>query len=149
MGENYVPIAVDKQQLVHAAGARERYVEERRVIERFTGGKAGQLAVHLLTPEGDPLTNREIFRMQSADEVLTTLRDAEGGYPVVEHLRAVAADVRTILGEETAVSYGADWTEWFGHQPADGSGDVRFHLDPLWADPAISFVGIDWYPPLT
>ena len=28
----------------------------------------------------------------------------------------------------------ADWSEYFGHQPADGSGDVFFHLDPLWAD---------------
>jgi len=25
---------------------------------------------------------------------------------------------------------------------------VAFHLDPLWADPAIDFVGIDYYPPL-
>lgn len=80
---------------------------------------------------------------------LTALRDGDGGYPVVDQFRTLATDVRTILGEETAVSYGADWSEWFGHQPADGSGDLRFHLDPLWADPAISYVGIDWYPPLT
>src|SRR5690606_26138204 len=36
-----------------------------------------------------------------------------------------------------------------GHQPDDESGDVIFHLDPLWADPAIACVGIDWYPPLS
>src|SRR5690606_36268722 len=40
------------------------------------------------------------------------------------------------------------WSEWFGHQPVDGSGDVAFHLDPLWSDPAVSCIGIDWYPPL-
>lgn len=40
-------------------------------------------------------------------------------------------------------------SEYFGSQPADGSGDVHFHLDPLWADPNIDFVGIDYYPPIT
>ncbi len=48
----------------------------------------------------------------------------------------------------TAISYGADWTEYFGHQPADGSGDVFFHLDPLWASPDVTAVGIDNYMPL-
>ena len=48
----------------------------------------------------------------------------------------LAADVRAILGVGTAISYAADWSEYFGHQPADGSGDVHFHLDPLWADAA-------------
>ena len=31
------------------------------------------------------------------------------------------------------MTYAADWSEYFGHQPQDGSGDVYFHLDPLWA----------------
>ncbi len=53
-----------------------------------------------------------------------------------------------ILGAETAISYGADWSEYFGHQPADGSGDLFFHLDPLWASPDVSGVGIDNYMPL-
>ena len=38
-----------------------------------------------------------------------------------------------MLGPATKITYGADWTEYFGHQPADGTGDVYFHLDPLWA----------------
>ncbi len=53
-----------------------------------------------------------------------------------------------MLGGSTAISYGADWTEYFGHQPADGSGDVFFHLDPLWASPDVTAVGIDNYMPL-
>ena len=61
----------------------------------------------------------------------------------------LAADVRAILGPGTKISYAADWTEYFGHHPADGSGDVFFHLDPLWATPAIDFVGIDNYMPLS
>lgn len=79
---------------------------------------------------------------------LTTIRDGSGGYPAVAALRDLAADCRSILGAETAIGYAADWSEYFGHQPADGSGDVIFHLDPLWADDAIDFVGIDFYPPL-
>ncbi len=79
---------------------------------------------------------------------ITTIRDGEGGYPAVAALRALAADCRAIVGPGTAIGYAADWTEYFGHQPADGSGDVAFHLDPLWADETIDFVGVDFYPPL-
>ncbi len=79
---------------------------------------------------------------------LTTLRGAGNSYPVVAALRALAADVRAVLGPDTRLSYAADWSEYFGHQPGDGSGDVHFHLDPLWADPVIDAVGIDSYVPL-
>lgn len=79
---------------------------------------------------------------------LTTLRSAVNTYPMVGALRALAAEVRGLL-PETLIGYGADWSEYFGHQPADGSGHVSFHLDPLWADGNIDFVGIDWYAPLT
>ncbi|ATQ42144.1 baseplate multidomain protein megatron [Caulobacter mirabilis] len=79
---------------------------------------------------------------------VTTIRGPARSYPAVEALRGLAADCRAVLGTGTAIGYAADWTEYFGHQPADGSGDVAFHLDPLWADPAIDFVGIDFYPPL-
>lgn len=80
---------------------------------------------------------------------LTTVRDETGQFPFVEGLRQLAADARTILGPATTITYGADWTEYFGHQPADGTGDVLFHLDGLWAHPAIDAVGIDNYMPLS
>ncbi len=79
---------------------------------------------------------------------LTWTRDAGGGYPAVEQYRALAAECRAIVGADMALSYAADWSEYSGHRPSDGSGDVIFHLDPLWADEAIDHVGIDWYPPL-
>lgn len=78
---------------------------------------------------------------------ITAIRDGDG-FPAVEALRDLAADCRALLGSGTAISYAADWSEYFGHQPADGSGDVFFHLDPLWADDNVDFVGIDFYPPL-
>jgi hypothetical protein len=77
---------------------------------------------------------------------LTWTRDAAGGHPAVAQYRALAADCRAIVGLDAELSYAADWSEYFGFQP--GGGDVVFHLDPLWADTAISHVGIDWYPPL-
>lgn len=80
---------------------------------------------------------------------LSTLRSSASAYPFVSGLKTLAADVRSVVGGATAISYAADWSEYFGHQPADGSGDVHFHLDPLWADAEIDFVGIDLYHTLT
>ena len=80
---------------------------------------------------------------------LTTIRSDGSTYPAVQAFRDLAADVRSILGPGTDISYAADWSEYFGHQPGDGTGDVFFHLDPLWADPEIDFVGIDNYMPLS
>lgn len=76
---------------------------------------------------------------------LTTTRDAGGGFPAVEQFRALAAECRAVVGSHVAISYAADWSEYAGVR--DG-GEVAFHLDPLWADAAIDYVGIDWYPPL-
>ncbi len=80
---------------------------------------------------------------------LTTIRSGASAYPAIQAFRDLAADVRSILGAGTAISYAADWSEYFGHQPGDGSGDVFFHLDPLWADGNVDFVGIDNYMPLS
>lgn len=79
---------------------------------------------------------------------LSWARSAAGTYPFVAALGQLATDVKAILGPTTKVVYAADWSEYFGHQPADGSGDVDFHLDPLWASPAIDAIGIDLYWPL-
>lgn len=80
---------------------------------------------------------------------LTTIRSGAATYPAVQAYRDLLADVRSILGSGVSLGYAADWSEYFGHQPGDGSGDVFFHLDPLWADPEIDFVGIDNYMPLS
>ena len=80
---------------------------------------------------------------------LTTLRDDRNRFPFVDKLCSLAADVRAILGPDTKITYGADWSEYFGYHPADGSGDVFFHLDDLWAHEAIDAVGIDNYMPLS
>jgi hypothetical protein len=77
---------------------------------------------------------------------LTTVRDGASSYPAVTTLKSLAGEVRSLLGPATKLGYAADWSEYFGHQP--GGGDVHFHLDPLWSDANIDFVGIDFYPPM-
>ena len=91
----------------------------------------------------------EAFCIGSEMRALTQIRDARQGYPAVRALCELAEEVRAILGPDAKIGYAADWSEYFGHQPNDGSGDVIFHLDPLWANPAIDFVGIDNYMPLS
>lgn len=77
---------------------------------------------------------------------LTQLRGASG-YPMVDHLVAIAEDVRVILPAAT-LTYAADWTE-YGADVREGGADIDFPLDPLWASPAIGAIGIDYYPPLS
>src|SRR5690606_26109313 len=80
---------------------------------------------------------------------LTQIRSGAGTYPAVSQLITLANDCRSRLGAGTKISYAADWSEYFGHHPQDGSGDVYFHLDPLWASPNVDFIGIDNYMPLS
>lgn len=91
----------------------------------------------------------DTFLIGSELRGLTQIRSAAGTYPAVSQLITLANDCRTILGGNTKISYAADWSEYFGHHPQDGSGDVYFHLDPLWASSNIDFVGIDNYMPLS
>ena len=49
---------------------------------------------------------------------LTTLRDDANAFPFVTALATLAADVRAVLGTGTKLTYGADWSEFSGYQPA-------------------------------
>jgi hypothetical protein len=91
----------------------------------------------------------DFFVIGSELRTLTTARDSTSNYPAVAALKTLAADARLLAGASTKLTYAADWSEYFGHQPTDGSGDVFFHLDPLWADANIDAIGVDWYPPLS
>ncbi|UWQ43003.1 glycoside hydrolase/phage tail family protein [Leisingera aquaemixtae] len=88
----------------------------------------------------------EAFCISSEMRALTQIRGA-AGFPAVAALRTLAAEVRLLLGAETKIGYAADWSEYWGYQSPEG--DRYFHLDPLWADPEIDFIGIDNYMPLS
>ena len=87
----------------------------------------------------------DAFCIGSEMRGLTQIRGAGDSFPAVAALRELAADVRAILGAQTLISYAADWSEYFGYQT---DGNVYFHLDPLWSDTNIDFIGIDNYLPL-
>ena len=91
----------------------------------------------------------ESFCIGSEMVGLTTIRGANNSFPAVDHMIALLGQVRLILGPDVKISYAADWTEYFGYQPQDGTGDRFFHLDALWADDDIDFIGIDNYMPLS
>ncbi|MCL6652237.1 hypothetical protein A6R70_08055 [Agrobacterium rubi] len=91
----------------------------------------------------------DAFLIGSELRGLTRVRDQAGAFPFVEELVRLAGDVRGMLGAATKLTYAADWSEYFGYHPADGSGDVFFNLDALWASPHIDAVGIDNYMPLS
>ncbi len=78
---------------------------------------------------------------------MTQIRGAADTFPTVIALRQLAGDVRSILGAGTKITYAADWSEYAGYD--DGQGNHFFHLDQLWADANIDFVGIDNYLPLS
>lgn len=79
---------------------------------------------------------------------LTRIRSAPSVYPAVAHLKTLAGELRALLGAGTDISYSADWTEYGAYLPQDGSNDVDFPLDDLWADANIDFIGLDWYAPM-
>lgn len=77
---------------------------------------------------------------------MTQVRGAGESFPMVQQLKLLAADVRSTLGVGTKISYAADWSEYSGYQ---ADGNLYFHMDALWADPNIDFVGIDNYMPVS
>ena len=89
----------------------------------------------------------DAFCIGSEMRGLTQIRGAGDSFPAVAALRVLAADIRSILGPTTKIGYAADWSEYFGYH--DGSGNLFYHLDPLWADTNIDFIGIDNYMPLS
>lgn len=80
---------------------------------------------------------------------LTRVRDGGGGFPFVSALKTLAAEARAIAGPDVALTYAADWSEYGGWQVPEAPGDLRFPLDPLWADGNIDAVGIDNYLPVS
>ncbi|NUH64571.1 glycoside hydrolase/phage tail family protein [Sulfitobacter sp. S0837] len=90
----------------------------------------------------------DAFCISSEMRGITQVRGVGNAFVAVAALRQLAAEVRALLGPSVKISYAADWSEYFGYHPQDGSGDLFFHLDPLWADDNIDFIGIDNYMPL-
>ncbi|MEL6861515.1 MAG: glycoside hydrolase/phage tail family protein [Pseudomonadota bacterium] len=122
----------------------------RQEVEAFVGADGGFGFRHFILHHAR-LAKRaggvDAFLIGSEMARLTKVRDQRGRFPFVEALVEIAAEVKSILGPQTRVSYAADWTEYGSYAPGDGTGDVLFPMDQLWASDAVDFVGVDWYPP--
>ena len=91
----------------------------------------------------------DMFLIGSEMRGLTSVRANGHSFPFIEHLAQLADDVAAIAGPNCLITYGADWSEYFGYHPQDGSQNVYFSLDTLWSRASIGAVGIDNYMPLS
>lgn len=76
---------------------------------------------------------------------MTSIRSNATTFPAVDRLVTLAADCRSILGAGVKISYAADWSEYHSHR---AGSNVIFHLDPLWGNSNIDYIGIDNYLPM-
>lgn len=79
---------------------------------------------------------------------LTRLYDENNNFYFVDKLVELAHEVRLILGNNTKISYAADWTE-YGAYYVESGNNTFFPCDKLWANDNIDFIGIDFYAPLS
>ncbi len=91
----------------------------------------------------------DAFLIGSELTQLTQARSAAGTFPAVAKLVTLIDDVRSIVGSDVKIGYGANWDEYANYRPSDGSNDVYFHLDPLWSAANLDFIGIDNYLPIS
>jgi len=74
---------------------------------------------------------------------LTKVKDGNNNFPAVREFCRLASDVKNILGQNTIVTYAADWSEY---HHTDGGW---YNMDELWSCPDIDVIGIDQYFPIT
>ncbi|KZL21968.1 glycoside hydrolase TIM-barrel-like domain-containing protein [Pseudovibrio sp. Ad37] len=91
----------------------------------------------------------DAFLIASEMRVLNQVRGPANSFSAIEQWSSLLSDVRSVVGSDTKLSYAADWSEYFGFRSAGDSGDLFFHLDPIWAHEACDFIGIDNYMPLS
>lgn len=135
------------------AGSVDKTVTAGSQVDNFFAGTQGYNAMvyHYANLLADLLGGGDAFIIGSELVGLTQVRSSPGAgtFPAVNHLISLASGVSSILPGAVKVGYAANWSEYHSHRPADGTGDVIFNLDPLWASADIDFVGIDNYLPMS
>jgi len=91
----------------------------------------------------------DAFLIGSELKALMAVRDSATNFLAVAKMKTLASNVKSILGSGVKIGYAADWSDYNTYNPGDGTGDLFFHLDPLWSDNDIDFVGVDLYVPLS
>ena len=73
---------------------------------------------------------------------LTRITDTNNNYPAVHELIKLSRYVKTNIGNNTIVTYAANWREYHSN-----NGD--YNMDQLWSSQHIDVIGINAYFPLT
>lgn len=107
------------------------------------------MILHYANLLDDLLGSGDAFIIGSELVGLTQIRSSASNYPAVDRLVTLAGDVAAILPGAVKIGYAADWSEYHSHRPSDGTNDVYFNMDPLWASSNIDFIGIDNYLPMS
>jgi hypothetical protein len=71
----------------------------------------------------------DAFCIGSEMRSLTQIRGPANSFPAVAALRALAAEVRALLGPDVKLTYAADWSEYFGYITPEGTASftlIRF-----------------------
>lgn len=76
-------------------------------------------------------------------KALTAIQAPDNSFPAVDNLVKLAKLCRSIVGNNTMLTYAADWSEY--HHSSGG----WYNMDKLWASPDLDFIGIDAYFPLS
>lgn len=141
------PVAAEVSTFLGAASAAHYSVDGESVTYSGPAGDWGfrRFILHLAAL-AQAAGGVDAFLIGSEMVGMTTATPGGGTYPFVSGLKSLAAEVRSML-PAAQISYAADWSEYHSHRPA--SGDVYFHLDPLWSDANVDFIGIDNYFPLS
>lgn len=95
----------------------------------------------------------KIFYIGSELEGLTSIKDEQNQFPFVQKLVFLLPEVSSVINlaesdkkpkdDQVEISYAANWTEY--HSCHEGLRP----LDAFWSHPAVGFVAIDYYMPLT
>lgn len=102
--------------------------------------------LHYATLESEGTKLKDIiqgFLVGSELEGLLKYQDNHGQFIAVDKMVNLIRAARGVLGSNIKISYAANWSEY--HHTEGG----WYHLDKLWADQNVDFVGIDAYFPLT
>ncbi len=83
------------------------------------------------------------FIIASELRTLTSIQAPDGSFPSVDKLIELVKICRLALGNDTIITYAADWSEY--HHTKGG----WYNMDKLWATPELDVISIDAYFPLS
>lgn len=115
---------------------------EKRVTSAASDWRYRRFVLHMATIA--KAADATAFLLGSELVGITQVRGVGSAFPGVAKLSELANSVRSIVGPEMEISYGADWSEYHSRR---WDGNVSFNMDQLWSNPNVDFIGINNFMP--